>query len=126
MEGLEIASHNGEGYQALVYFGAWRVAIVNYAPRIAKGNISKIEKHVETDEVFVLLKGNCDLFIAGSNETYGKIEKVKMELERIYNVKKNVWHACALDPDSLVLIVENGDTSGDNTIRVDLSHTIDL
>ena len=124
MDGLEITSYNGEGYKPLVYFGAWRVAILNDAPRLKKGNISSIEKHTETDEVFVLLRGNCELLIAGSNDTYGKIERVKMEPGCIYNVKKDVWHACALDSDTTVLIVENADTSADNSVKVNLPHPV--
>ena len=124
MNDLEITSYEGEGFKPLVYFGAWRVAIINYAPGIGIGNISKIERHIETDEVFVLLKGNCELLIAGSNETYGKIEKIKIEPGKIYNVKKNVWHACALDLDSSVLIVENCDTCEGNSVRVNLPYSV--
>ena len=120
MEDLEITSYDGEGYKALVYFGAWRVAVLNYTPRNRRGNISRIEKHVQTDEVFVLLKGNCELLIAGSNETYGDIKRIKMEPGSIYNIKKNIWHACELEPNTSVLIVENGDTSEANSIRVNL------
>ena len=120
MDGLEITTFNGEGYKPLVYFGAWRVAFLNSMPGLKKGNISTIEKHTETDEVFVLLKGNCELLIAGSNDTYGKIERVKMEPGLVYNIKKNVWHACALDSDTSVFIVENADTSNENSVRVRL------
>ena len=120
MSGLEISFNDGEGIKPLVYFGTWRVAILNNAPRNRKGNVSYLEKHIETDEVFVLLKGNCELLIAGSNETYGNIEKVKMEPGYVYNVKKDVWHACEMDPNTSVLIVENGDTSEGNTVKVNL------
>ena len=35
--------------------------------------------------------------------------------EKLYNVKKGVWHTHTLDKDGTVLIVENQDTNDDNS-----------
>ena len=62
-----------------------------------------------TDEVFVLIKGKGSLFI-GEKRT-----RVEMEIGKVYNVKKAVWHEMVLDEEALVLIVENDDTGKENT-----------
>ena len=121
MEGLEVVSYDGEGWKPLVRFEPWSVAILNSAPIYERGKISMLEKHTDTDEVFVLLKGSCELLIAGSGETIGKIERVKMEAGQLYNVKQNVWHSCCLEPDTSLLIVE---TMPPGTVRVNLPEPV--
>jgi ureidoglycolate hydrolase len=124
MDGLEIFSYEGKGYKPLVDFESWRVAILNDIPKYERGNITYLEKHIETDEVFILLKGSCELILAGSGETPGEIERVVMQPERIYNVKKETWHSCMLLPGTTLVIVENSKTSEKNSIKFNLSASI--
>lgn len=74
-----------------------------------------MQKHLETDEVFVLISGSCNLYSAGTGDLPGEIIKVPMEMHKGYNVKKGVWHTHTLSEDAAVLIVENQDTSDDNS-----------
>lgn len=109
MEGLDIIKYDGDGYKAMVYYEGWRVAFLKYAERFDKANIDKMERHMLTDEVFVLLSGEAVLVI-------GEDQKIcKMEKNTIYNVKKAEWHAIYTSKDAWVLIVENADTSLDNS-----------
>ena len=62
MEGLDIIQYHGEGYKAMLYYDSWRVAFLRYAERFDKEHIQKLERHLLTDEVFVLLKGKEDVF----------------------------------------------------------------
>lgn len=109
MKGLEILEYNGEGYQPVTAFEQWRVAIDNYAEYNDKDNLGKLERHMCTDEVFVLLEGKATLVIGLEKEA------CKMEKGKIYNVKKGVWHTVALSRDAKVLIVENDDTTEENS-----------
>lgn len=109
MNELEIYEYNEEGYKPMVAFESWRVAFLNYAERFDKNGIEKLERHTLTDEVFVLLEGKAVLIIGEDAKEY------KMERNKIYNVKKGVWHAIAVTPDAKVLIVENDNTSKDNS-----------
>ena len=61
---LDITEYTGEGYLPLIAYGAWRVAILNYIDELLPENIGKMQRHDNTDEVFVLLKGRCILFVA--------------------------------------------------------------
>jgi ureidoglycolate hydrolase len=85
-----------------------------------------MQRHLKTDEVFVLMEGNCVLFTGGDGDHPEEMEWVKMEKNQLYNVKKGVWHTHALDEEGSVLIIENEDTSDDNSPTKALSkHQID-
>ncbi len=80
-----------------------------------------MQKHDETDEVFVLLNGSCTLFLGGDEEKPGEIIGVDMEPHKLYNIKKGVWHNHIMDEDGEVLIVENRTTSDDNSPIIQLN-----
>lgn len=108
---IEITEYEGEGYQPLIDYDKWRVAILNYCDELLPENIEKMQRHDETDEVFVLLKGECILFLADGSNTIGEITAVNMEPLKLYNIKKSVWHTHTLSEEAMVLIVENQDTA---------------
>ena len=109
MEGIEILDTMEEGYRPQVRFEAWRVAILRYASRFDRNNLARLERHHLTDEVFVLLEGEATLLI-GEN-----CEECPMEANKLYNVKKDVWHHIIVSRDARVLIVENDNTGLENT-----------
>ena len=74
-----------------------------------------MQKHMESDEVFVLLKGECTLFIGGNSDEVGEIEPLPLEPFKMFNVKKGTWHTHTLEKDTMVLIVENQDTCDANS-----------
>lgn len=112
---LEIREHRETGYSPVIDYGAWRVAILNHSPDLRPENLNTMQRHNETDEVFVLLCGRCLLFVADGDETASEIYAENMKPYRVYNVKKAVWHTHALSKDAMVLIVENRDTTFDNS-----------
>lgn len=109
MKDLEISEYSGEGYKPLISSDGWRVAIVNACDRFLEKNLVRSERHLETDEVFVLIKGNASLFIGEDEERYD------METGKFYNVKKGAWHSMSMTENSIVLIVENDNTGLENT-----------
>ena len=84
--GLEILENNENGYHPLVKFGAWRVAVANPCDKWVEGKVTFMERHMKTDEVFVLLRGEAALYIGDGRE------KVTMEIGKVYNVKVASWH----------------------------------
>lgn len=118
---LEIREHIGPGYRPVVDFGAWRVAILNHSDDLLPENLTRMQRHNQTDEVFVLLKGRCILFLGEGNETITSVHAENMSLFKIYNVKKSAWHTHTLSRDAMVLIVENRDTTYDNSPFCDLT-----
>jgi hypothetical protein len=112
---LEIREYTGEGYMPVIDYGAWRAAILNYAEELLPQNITHMQRHDETDEVFVLLRGRCILFIGEGDERVTSIFAQDMEPFRMYNVKRSAWHTHTLSEDAMVLIVENRDTTVQNS-----------
>ncbi|WP_246578085.1 hypothetical protein [Clostridium frigoris] len=107
---IEIKEYQGDGYKPLIDFETWRVAVLKYCDELLPAKISKLQKHEESDEVFVLLQGSCTLFIADGKEDLGTIYQQHMELLKLYNIKKSTWHSHTLSKDAVVLIVENVNT----------------
>ena len=114
-ERLNILEFTGEGYKPLVDFDSWRVAFRRFIDEIIPENIQRLERHVETDEVFVLLEGKAILFIGEGEDKIEALLDVEMKPSKLYNVRKNAWHCCVLSRDATILLVENKDTGKQNT-----------
>ena len=121
---LEIRDYQGKGYQPLVDYGDWRVAILRYLDELQPDRIDSMERHTETDEVFVLLFGQGVLIMGGCEAQVERIYPQEMELGKIYNVKRNAWHTILLSRDASVLLVENKDTGEHNSEITRLSGEI--
>lgn len=118
---LEICEFKGEGYRPLIDYESWRVAILCYHPELEPDAIKTMQRHEETDEVFVLLAGRCILFLGEGSESVTAIQAVDMLPQKLYNVKRGAWHTHTLSADAMVLIVENRDTVEENSPVVSLS-----
>jgi hypothetical protein len=118
---LQIRDDQGEGFQPLIYFGGWRVAMLRSRDDTRAVGITSMERHTETDEVFVLTQGRGVLLIGGNGPGVQRVLPEGMELGRIYNVRRNVWHGILLSPEASVLIVENPDTGTANSESTQLT-----
>ena len=102
---METHIHKGEGFQVLKQFEGWKIGYLRYTDRFSK--YDQLERHLETDEVFVLLEGEATL--------YTEEETCVMEKNVLYNIPKGVWHHIVVSEDATVLVVENSNTTKDNT-----------
>jgi hypothetical protein len=118
---LQIRHYKDVGYKPIIDFGSWRVAILRYIDELLPENICRMQRHDETDEVFVLLEGRCILFIGVGDEQIEKIQCQEMEPSKLYNVKRYCWHTHTLSKDATVLIIENRDTDEFNSPEIDLN-----
>ena len=115
---MQVSEYSGEGYRPLVDYGVWRVAVLRYIDELLPQNITAMQRHDETDEVFVLLAGHCILFIgegAEGGDAVERIEAADMQQYKLYNVQRGAWHTHTLDRHALVLVIENRDTCDDNS-----------
>ncbi len=119
---LEIRGHDGTGYQPLVDYDKWRVAMLRYSDDLLPERIITMQRHDETDEVFVLLEGRCILFLAEGKDTIKSITAVDMVPRKLYNIKRGVWHSHSLSKEASVLIVENRDTTVQNSPKMFLNN----
>jgi mannose-6-phosphate isomerase-like protein (cupin superfamily) len=103
---LEIFNWTGQGYQPLVFSHDWQAALLNWEPIFDLDNVGEVERHTQTDEVFVLLNGQAVLFTIGADG----LQVVDMQPGVIYNVSCASWHNLISTRDARWLIVENRDT----------------
>lgn len=118
---LEIREYTGEGYKPLIDFGAWRVAILRWEQSMLPEKIEFMERHTQTDEVFVLMEGQAKLILGGKGSKVECIQEQVMERGKLYNVKRDAWHTVMLSRDASILIVENQDTGEGNSEYCSLS-----
>lgn len=118
MKLVEVFEFNDPGYAKVFSFKEWRVAFLNYIEHLKIDKIDHVECHHQTDEVFVLLEGSCQLIIFDNN----KFEIVELEKNKIYNVRQGVFHSHVLSVDSKVLVIEQEDTNDINSTRIYLTN----
>lgn len=118
---LEVKEHTSPDYAPLADFGSWRVALLNASPAYTQDAIRSLQRHRETDEVFVLLNGECTLLLAGGGDAPGKWQIEAMAPGKGYVVKRGAWHSHTLSADASVLVVENRDTSPANSPSIALT-----
>lgn len=104
---LESYSWEGVGYKPLVFSDGWQVALLNWEPLFDRANLTEIERHNGTDEVFVLIHGQAVLFTHQDGEDLKAVEMVR---GAVYNVPRAVWHNLVATHDVVFIIVENRDT----------------
>ena len=108
------------GFHPIIICNDWRVAVLNYFDVVEKELLCRMERHPETDEVFVLRDGSAWLITGGDGARPDGIETFPMESGTIYNIRKNVWHHIVMTPETSVLLVENADTSEANSEYAEL------
>ncbi len=112
---MEIIDFPEIGFQKLKFFEGWCVAVLRYCEDLDVSAIKTMQRHDLTDEVFVLTSGECYLYLGGDGEKPAEITAYKMEKGKVYNIPKGVWHNHTMTTDGEVMIVENSNTSDDNS-----------
>ncbi len=95
----------GEDFKVAMSFEGWKIGLLRYSQRFSK--FDRLERHLLTDEAFILLSGEAVL--------YTDTERIDMQSCVVYNVPKKEWHHIVVSEDATVMVVENDNTSDKNT-----------
>lgn len=125
MKQIQIYDTNEPGFHPVVTYGAWKVAIFNDAEIWREDRISYLQKHNLSDEVFILLEGDCTLILC-EDKIPQSMYAVKLEPGKIYNIAKGVWHSHVLEKNTKVVVVENSDTTQENSPRTAFPYPVHL
>ena len=107
-------SFHGEDFKAIFSSGTWKIGLLRYSKRFS--HLGVLEKHLLTDEVFVLLSGTATLY-----EKQGeRLMECELKPNVVYNIPRDTWHHIVVSEDATVMVVENKDTSLENTKRVEI------
>ncbi len=111
----------GEGLTRVFENEKWMVGIKNWKPMNDLSNINNLERHNETDELFILLQGQCTLLYANETENGLKIEAVPMEPLKVYNIPRSLWHNTVTEHHTKLILVEDSSTGSANSDNLDLT-----
>ncbi len=112
---------NGEGMARVFENEKWTVGIKNWKPANDVSGIDCLERHNQTDELFVLISGKCSLVFANEESGELKFEAVKMEPNKVYNIPATLWHNTITEKDTKMILIEDSNTSMDNSDIVELN-----
>ncbi len=119
---------NGQGLSRVYENGDWMIGIKNYKPANALENIDCVERHNGTDELFVLLEGECVLLYADEISSHVpsaalEFRALSMERGRVYNIPRGLWHTTVTKPGTKLILVEAAATGPHNSDVFNLSQT---
>ncbi|KAB1438123.1 cupin [Candidatus Galacturonibacter soehngenii] len=106
---------DGEGMNRVFENEKWTVGIKNWKPANDVTGIDCLERHNQTDELFVLLEGSCTLIFANEINGEHQFEAVKMEKNKVYNIPATLWHNTITKKDTKMVLIEDSNTSMDNS-----------
>lgn len=120
---IESFSIKENGYHPFLIREGWQMAQLNYTEEQHIDQITNLDVHLKTDEVFVPMEGNAILIVAAivNNEPVFEVEY--MMLNKVYNIPKDVWHNIAMEPESEVLIAEKANTHISDFEHLELSNS---
>jgi len=101
---------NENGYHPFFIREHWQVAQLNYLPILSFTTIDRLDMHRQTDEIFVLTKGNAVLIAAAIENDRVDFECIRMQHGVTYNIPVNTWHNIAMDHDTEIIIIEKSNT----------------
>lgn len=104
---MEITEFTGEDFKVVKKTESWKIGFLRYSDRFADFGV--LERHMETEESFILMEGSAVL--------YEDFQSYDMEKGKVYSISKGVWHHIVVSKDATVIVVENADTSLENTER---------
>jgi len=114
-------SFDGEGLTRVFENEKWMVGIKNWKPMNDISNIDNLERHNETDELFILLNGRCTLLYANETADGLDIQAVEMEPLKVYNIPRTLWHNTVTQKDTKLALIEDSSTGSANSDVISLT-----
>ncbi len=105
----------GEGMQRVFENEKWTVGIKNWKPANDVTGIDCLERHNQTDELFVLIEGACTLIYANETDEGIVFDAVRMERDKVYNIPATLWHNTITQKDTKMILIEDSNTSMENS-----------
>jgi ureidoglycolate hydrolase len=112
---IEVKEFSGEGMSRVYENSKWMVGIKNWKPANDITGIDCLERHNETDELFVLLAGRCTLVYANEKDGSLDIAAVEMEPFKVYNIPASLWHNTVTQRDTKMALIEDSSTGAGNS-----------
>jgi ureidoglycolate hydrolase len=113
---LDIGESFHQRYQPVLFFDGWKVAMLRHFEAVAAERLERLERHRNTDEVFVLTSGRASLILGDGGDGHaGMLFVQPMRLHVAYNVRCNAWHHVIMSEDAHIVIFERAETGRETT-----------
>ena len=108
-------------YQPVLDFHGWKIAMLRYFDVVAPENFYRVERHWNTNEVFILTAGRADLILLEGDEKPALPFYVfPMKLNVAYDIQQSVWHHVVMTGDAHIILFERSDTGLETTDYAEL------
>ncbi len=116
---VEKSTIEQSGFNRFIWNEHFITAFITRSEAYSDGLIKVMKRHNDTDEVFVLLKGNATLYTR--EELGAECEITKLEPLTAYTVKASTWHHLAVSEDAALFVTESGALDPKKTDTADVS-----
>ena len=112
---IETGESFEQKFTPVLSFEGWRVAMLRHSEATNSNFFHQVERHNQTNEVFILTNGKADLIICENGEIPGQTYIFPMKPNVAYNICQSVWHHVITSSDAHIIIFERSDTSRENS-----------
>ncbi len=122
---VEVGASFAQTYAPVLEFAGWKVAMLRAFDATAPATFYRVERHWNTNEVFILTAGAADLIILdGLDDSSDPGQPVfyvePMRPHVAYNVGQSVWHHVVMTPDAHIVLFERAETGPATTDYAEL------
>ena len=117
---VEIGEYFGVGFQPVLNFSGWRVAMKRYGDGTQPAKFHSVDRHNETNEVFVLTEGKAEMLLMEGSNVPGTFHLFPMELNVAYSVQQSAWHHVFMSEDAHIIVFERSNTARENSDQFEL------
>ena len=122
---VEIGQYFGVGFQPVLDFEGWRVAMKRYGDGTQPTKFHSVDRHNETNEVFILTAGQAEMLLMEDGNPPTQFHLFPMELNVAYSVQQRAWHHVFMSEDAHIVVFERSNTTRENSDHAELdSQTI--
>jgi hypothetical protein len=108
---LEIGKSFEQTYKPVLDFHGWRVAMLRYCDHVDAHKLHRVERHRNTNEVFILTTGEADLILCSGGDAPEDVYVLPMEHHVAYNIPDYGWHHVIMSKDAHIVLFERTETS---------------
>jgi ureidoglycolate hydrolase len=112
-----------EGYQPVLDFHGWRVAMLRYGEAVDAQHLHQVERHRNTNEVFIVTAGEADLILCAAGNVPGEAYVFPMKHNVAYNIPDYGWHHVLMSKDAHIILFERTETSAETSDYAKLTAT---
>ncbi|WP_119070852.1 hypothetical protein [Aggregatilinea lenta] len=117
---VNIGSSFEQAYRPVLDFDGWKVAMLRHFDVVAPETLRRVERHWNTNEVFILTAGEADLIVLDGQDQPERVYVIPMQHNVAYNVRQSVWHHVIMSRDAHIVLVERSETGPETTDYAEL------